>query len=63
MARAWLPSAASVASVFGVLSDHDHSFIMVGKYSLPWMGVLVHTGYVLIAHPLMISCFLLLILP
>ena len=44
-------------SVFKVLSDHDHPFVMVGGYALPWMGVSVHIGYVLISHPLMIPCF------
>jgi len=63
MAQTWSPSAASLESIFKVLSDHDHSFIMVGKYSLPEMGVTVHTGYVLIAHPLVISCLQLLTLP
>ncbi|KAG0643604.1 hypothetical protein HOY80DRAFT_1020020 [Tuber brumale] len=47
MAQAWSPSVASLESVFTVLSDHDHPFVMVGKYALPWMGVPVHTGYIM----------------
>jgi len=34
LAQAWSPSARSLESVFKVLSDHDHPFVMVGKYAL-----------------------------
>jgi len=63
LAQAWAPSAASLESVFKVLSDHNHPFVMVGTYALTWMGVPVCTGYVLSSHPLLISCLPLLILP
>lgn len=58
LAQAWSPSARSLESVFKVLSNHDHPFVMVGTYALTWMGVPVHTGYVHIAYPLIIFCFL-----
>ena len=38
MAQTWSPSAASLESIFKVLSDHDHSFIMVGKISTTMDG-------------------------
>jgi len=47
MAQAWSPSARSLESVFHVLSDHDHPFVMVGTYALKWMGVGLHTGYIM----------------
>jgi len=58
LAQAWSPRARSLESVFKVLSNHNHQFVMVGKCALTWMGVPVHTGYIRIAYPLMISCFL-----
>ncbi|RPA97816.1 hypothetical protein L873DRAFT_1836217 [Choiromyces venosus 120613-1] len=47
MAQAWSQSAASLESIFAVLSDHDHPFIMVGTYALRWMGVQVLPGYIM----------------
>jgi len=58
LAQAWAPSTLSLESVFKVLSNHDHPFVMIGKYALTWMEIPVHTGYVRIAYPLMISCFI-----
>ncbi|RPA95971.1 hypothetical protein L873DRAFT_1696044 [Choiromyces venosus 120613-1] len=45
MAQAWSQSTASLESIFAVLSDHDHPFVMVGTYALRWMGVQVLPGY------------------
>ncbi|KAG0643114.1 hypothetical protein HOY80DRAFT_947392, partial [Tuber brumale] len=46
-AQAWSQSAASLESIYAVLSIHDHPFVLVGRYALKWMGVPVHTGYVM----------------
>ncbi|PUU72270.1 hypothetical protein B9Z19DRAFT_1138313 [Tuber borchii] len=47
MAEPWSQSAASLESIFSILSEHDHPFVMVGKYALNWMGVPVHSGYIM----------------
>ena len=39
MAKAWSQSVASLESIYGILSDHGHLFVLVGKYTLKWMGV------------------------
>ncbi|KAG0638147.1 hypothetical protein HOY80DRAFT_1048643 [Tuber brumale] len=41
----WSPSPASLHSVYSVLSALDHPLIMVGKYSLNWMGIPVFASH------------------
>ncbi|KAG0637015.1 hypothetical protein HOY80DRAFT_1138657 [Tuber brumale] len=47
MAEPWSQSAASLESVFSILNEHDHPFILVGKYALNWMGVPVCSGFIM----------------
>lgn len=39
-------SAASLESIYVVLSYYDRPFVLVGKYAIKWMGVPVHQGFV-----------------
>ncbi|PUU78737.1 hypothetical protein B9Z19DRAFT_1083504 [Tuber borchii] len=47
MAKPWSQSVASLESIFAVLSDHDHPFVLIGKYALRWMGVQVIPGEIM----------------
>ncbi|RPA96608.1 hypothetical protein L873DRAFT_1924700 [Choiromyces venosus 120613-1] len=42
MSQAWSQSATSLESIYMILNDHNHTFVLVEQFALKLMGVPVH---------------------